>query len=74
MNKNMGTADRAVRIVIALVIACLYLLHQISGTLALILMIVATAFIVTSFIGWCPSYLPFGISTRKSPSGPTTPA
>jgi K+-transporting ATPase A subunit len=70
----MGTADRAVRIVIALVIACLYLLHQISGTLALILMIVATAFIVTSFIGWCPSYLPFGISTRKSPSGPTTPA
>ena len=74
MNKNMGTADRAVRIVIALVIACLYLLHQISGTLALILMIVATAFIVTSFIGWCPSYLPFGISTRKGPSGPTTPA
>ena len=74
MNKNMGTADRAVRIVIALVIACLYLLHQISGTLALILMIVATAFIVTSFIGWCPSDLPVGISTRKSPSGPPTPA
>jgi len=74
MNKNMGTADRAIRIVVALVIACLYLLHQISGTVALLGLIVATAFIVTSFIGWCPSYLPFGISTRKGPPGPTTPA
>jgi hypothetical protein len=74
VNKNMGTADRAIRIVAALVIACLYLLHQISGTLAIVLLIVATAFIVTSFIGWCPAYLPFGLSTRKGPPGPTTPA
>lgn len=74
MQKNMGTVDRSIRILVAIVIACLYLLHQISGTLALILLLVATAFIVTSFIGWCPSYLPFGISTRGGPPGPTTPA
>lgn len=74
MTKNMGTADRAVRILIALVIAALYFTHRISGTLAIVLEIVAIAFLVTSLIGWCPSYLPFGISTRKPPTGPSSPA
>jgi hypothetical protein len=69
MTKNMGTADRAIRIVIALVIAVLYFRGTISGTLAIVLGIVAVAFIVTSFIGWCPTYLPFGLSTRKSSGG-----
>ena len=70
MVKNMGTADRAIRIVIALAIAALYFTHKISGTLAIVLEIVAIAFIVTSLVGWCPSYLLFGISTRKPPAGP----
>jgi len=74
MQKNMGTVDRVLRILVAVTIACLYLLGKISGTLAIVLLIVATAFIVTSFIGWCPSYLPFGLSTRKGPPGPATPA
>ena len=74
MQKNMGTVDRVLRILIAVTIACLYLLGKISGTLAIVLLIVATAFIVTSFIGRCPAYLPFGLSTRKGPPGPTTPA
>lgn len=74
MQKNMGTGDRVVRILIAVAIACLYLLGKISGTIAILGLIVATAFIITSFIGWCPSYLPFGLSTRKGPPGPTTPA
>jgi hypothetical protein len=64
MTKNMGTADRAIRIVAALVIAGLYFTHRISGTLAIVLMVFAVVFIVTSFISWCPGYLPFGISTR----------
>lgn len=73
MIKNMGTADRAIRTLIAVAIAVLYFTHKISGTVAILLGIVAVAFLVTSFIGWCPSYLPFGLSTRKAaPEEPPT--
>jgi uncharacterized membrane protein YkgB len=70
MTKNMGTTDRVIRILVALAIAVLYFTGRISGTLAIVLGIVAIAFIVTSFVAWCPSYVPFGLSTRKPPSGP----
>jgi DUF2892 family protein len=69
MTKNMGTADRAIRTLIALAIVVLYFTGKISGTVAILLGIVAVAFLVTSFVGWCPSYLPFGLSTRKSAPG-----
>ena len=72
MTMNMGTADRIVRTLIALAIGVLYFTGKISGTLAIILGIVAIAFVLTSLVGWCPSYLPFGLSTRK-PSGGATP-
>ena len=74
MMKNMGSADRIVRIVIALAVAVLYFTDTISGILAIVLGILAIAFLVTSFVGWCPAYLPFGLSTRKEPGGPSTPA
>ena len=66
MTKNMGTADRVIRTLIAVAIAVLYFTGTISGTLAILLGIVAVAFLVTSLVGWCPSYLPFGLSTRKT--------
>lgn len=65
MKKNMGTADRAIRLAIVVLIAALYFAGQISGTVAIVLGVVALAFLVTSLIGWCPTYVPFGISTRK---------
>ena len=65
MTRNMGTTDRVVRTLIAVAIAILYFMGKISGTLAIVLGIVAIAFIVTSFVGWCPSYVPLGLSTRK---------
>jgi amino acid transporter len=65
MKKNMGTIDRVIRIIIAIVIGLLYLGGQISGTAAIILGILAIVFLLTGFIGWCPLYVPFGISTRK---------
>jgi len=65
MQQNMGMADRIIRGIIVVVIAALYFTGQVSGTAAVILGIIAIAFFVTSLIGWCPSYLPFGISTRK---------
>lgn len=66
MTKNMGTTDRVIRTLVAIAIAVLYFTGTISGTLAILLGIVAVAFLVTSLIGWCPSYLPFGLSTRKT--------
>jgi hypothetical protein len=73
MTKNMGTADRLIRTLIAAAIAVLYFTGKISGTVAILLGIVAVAFLVTSFVGWCPSYLPFGLSTQKStPGDPST--
>jgi hypothetical protein len=65
MKKNMGTADRVIRTVVAVVIALLYFTGTISGTLAVVLSIVAIAFLLTSAIGFCPVYVPFGISTKK---------
>lgn len=65
MQGNMGTIDRLIRLLVAVVIGALYLGGRLSGTLAIILGIVAVAFLATSLIGWCPAYLPFGISTRR---------
>jgi len=61
----MGTVDKVVRILAAVIIAGLYFANIISGTVAIILLILAGIFILTSFMSFCPLYLPFGISTRK---------
>jgi hypothetical protein len=68
MKKNMGMVDKIIRILAAVVIAVLYFTHVINGTLAVILLILAGIFIFTSFIGFCPLYLPFGIRTNKKSS------
>ncbi len=65
MKKNMGNIDRIIRILVALVIIALYFTHQINGTIAIIGLVLSAIFILTSFISFCPLYLPFGISTRK---------
>jgi Inner membrane protein YgaP-like, transmembrane domain len=65
MKKNLSSADRIIRVLIAVAIAVLYFTNIISGTIAIILGIVAVIFILTSFISFCPLYWMFGISTKK---------
>lgn len=65
MKKNMGSIDRTVRTIIAVIVAILYFTGQISGTVAIILGILAIIFLLTSIVGTCPLYLPFGLSTRQ---------
>ena len=65
MKTNMGSADRWIRLVLALGLIALFLAHMITGTLAIVLLIFAGIFILTSIVGTCPLYLPLGISTRK---------
>ena len=64
MTKNMGNLDRAFRLIIVLAIGIAYLMGALSGTLAIVLGVVAAAFLLTSLVGTCPAYLPFGLSTR----------
>ena len=66
MKKNMGSIDRGLRAAVAVLIAILYFTNVISGTVALILGILALVFLATSFIGTCPLYLPFGLSTLRN--------
>lgn len=65
MKKNMGSADRILRVIVAAVIAILYLTGVISGTLGLILLVLAFVFVLTSLISFCPLYTPIGLNTNK---------
>ena len=65
LKKNMGTADRIIRLLVAAVVAVLYFTGTLSGTLGLVLLILAVIFLVTSFFAFCPLYLPFKFSTKK---------
>lgn len=65
MKANMGTADRVIRLIAAVVMGYLYYVGIVSGTVAIIVGILAIVFVATSFVSFCPLYLPFGLSTRK---------
>lgn len=65
MKKNMGSTDKIIRILFAIVVAVLFYTETVQGTLAIVLGILATIMVATSFISFCPLYVPFGISTGK---------
>jgi uncharacterized membrane protein len=65
MKKNMGTIDKTIRILVAVVVVILYFTHVISGVLAIVLLALSAIFVVTSILGICPLYMPLGLSTRK---------
>ncbi len=63
MKKNMGTADRIVRIILAAVVAILYFNNTISGTFGIVLMVLAGVFVLTSIVSFCPLYTLVGLNT-----------
>ena len=65
MKKNLSLLDRIIRIILGIAIGVLWYTGTISGTVAIIGLIVAGIFIATSFISFCPLYFAFGLSTRK---------
>lgn len=66
MKKNMGNADKAVRLLIAAIVATLYFTGIIPGTLGIVLMVLAGVFVLTSLVSFCPLYAPFGLNTCKT--------
>jgi hypothetical protein len=65
MKKNMGTIDKVIRILVAVTIAILFFTGVITGTVGIILLVLAAVFVLTSLISFCPLYLPLGINTCK---------
>ncbi|HMQ46903.1 MAG TPA: DUF2892 domain-containing protein [Saprospiraceae bacterium] len=63
MKKNMGSADRVVRILLAAVFAVLYFTGTVTGTLGIVLLVLGAVFLLTSVVSFCPLYAPFGLST-----------
>jgi len=66
MKQNLGTTDRIIRAVLAIILALLYFSGTVSGTLGIILLIFAGIILLTSLISFCPFYVPFKFSTRKA--------
>ena len=65
MKRNMGLADRIIRLFIVLVVAVLIFAKVLTGALAIILAVLAVIFLLTSLFAFCPLYLPFKFSTFK---------
>ena len=63
MKLNMGSADRIIRLILAAGMAALYFGGVVTGTPGIVLLVLAVVFILTGFVGFCPLYAPFGIST-----------
>ncbi|SEJ10900.1 Protein of unknown function [Cyclobacterium xiamenense] len=63
MKKNMGTIDRVLRTLIAIVALYLYFTGAVSATLGLVFIAIAAVFLLTSLVSFCPLYTLFGIKT-----------
>ena len=70
MKTNMGRWDRVLRLAAAAVIAVLLILGVLKGTAAVVMAIVAAVFVITTFVGFCPLYVPLGISTKGKGGAP----
>jgi len=65
MKKNMGTVDKAIRIIVALIIGILFFTKVITGTLGIVLLVLAVVFLITSLVSFCPLYTLVGCNTCK---------
>jgi mannose/fructose/N-acetylgalactosamine-specific phosphotransferase system component IID len=65
MKKNMGIADRIIRLLLAAILISLYVEGKITGPWAILALVLAAVFTITSLVRSCPLYLPFGLSTLK---------
>ena len=65
MKKNVGTIDKVIRIVVALLVVVLYFTHVITGILAIVLLALAAVLVITALLSFCPIWTIFGLSTTK---------
>lgn len=65
MKRNMSNTDRIVRLVISALFVYLYFGGIVTGTLGIVLLVLAGVFTLTAFVAFCPLYTPFKLSTYK---------
>lgn len=65
MKKNMGAADRMIRLLLAAIFAGLYFTDTVTGTFGIVLLVLAGVFVLTSLVSFCPLYPLLGINTCK---------
>ena len=63
MKKNMGSPDRIIRVILAIVFVVLYFTGTVTGTWGIVLLVLAGIFILTSLVGMCPLYAIVGMNT-----------
>lgn len=68
MTKNMGSADRIIRLLLAAVAVFLYFNGTLTGTMGIVALVVAAVFTLTSIVSFCPLYRLVGLSTCPAPS------
>lgn len=69
MKPNMGGADRVIRLIVAAIVVGLYFFGVIEGALAIVLMLLASVFVITSFMSFCPIYAAFRFNTCNTAKG-----
>jgi hypothetical protein len=65
MKKNMGSADKIIRFILAAVFVYLWYAGIVSGTLGIVLLVLAGVFVLTSVVSFCPLYTLVGVKTCK---------
>ncbi|WP_276390465.1 YgaP family membrane protein [Eudoraea chungangensis] len=65
MKRNMGKTDKIVRVALAIIAALLVYFDVVQGTFAYVLLAMASVFILTSLISFCPVYGLVGLNTCK---------
>lgn len=63
MKKNMGTADRVIRVILAAIFAFLYFNGTVTGTAGIVLLVLGAVFALTSLVSFCPLYTLLGLRT-----------
>lgn len=66
MKRNLSNTDRIIRVVLAAALAYLYFGGIVTGTLGIVLLVLAVVFTFTAIVAFCPLYAPFKLSTYKS--------
>ena len=72
MKKNVGSADRIIRLIIAAVLAGAYFGGYVTGTLGIVALVVAVVMLGAAAIGFCPLYTIIGMNTCGC-AKPSTP-
>ena len=63
MTKNMGAADKGIRLLLAAIFVGLFMTKTVTGALGIVLLVVAGVFVLTSLVSFCPLYTLVGAKT-----------